>query len=166
MFIAATAALAVLLAGGDQAAKAQSADSNAETLSVSVERVREGLERPPILRLPDMTQMGYFRVAVEEALAVESVLDTMRRDLAVRPGRPIGPPTDRPASLVGGVDLIGLARSFLRARAERNARRTVQEALDEFCSVHDCSVLEGGPTVAEGVLVPRPAARSSSSPSR
>src|SRR5687767_2777735 len=138
MFIAAAVGL-VLLAVADQPAEAQSADTTGVTPPVSVERIREALEQPQVLRLPDMSQMGYFRVAVEEALAIESVLDAMRRDLAARPGRPISPPASRPASIAGGVDLLGLARSFLRARRERNARRTVQEALDEFCSVHDCS---------------------------
>jgi hypothetical protein len=78
----------------------------------------------------------------------------MRRDLAAFRGASIAAPADRPAPPVSGVEVLGLARSFLRWRAEGKARRTVQEALDEFCSTHDCSILESAAPI-EGVTMPR-----------
>ena len=154
MFIAATAALAALLAVADQVPADPPSVQDGATFPVSAERVRKELERPQVLRLPDLSQMGYFRVVIEEALALESVVEAMRRDLAARRGTPISAPTGRPATPVIGTDLLALGRSILKWRAERNARRTVQEALDEFCSTHDCSVLEDEVPV-EGVSMPR-----------
>jgi hypothetical protein len=131
---------------------------------VSIERVREGLERPHRMMLPNPEEMAYFRVTVEEELVIDSVLAAMRRDLAARPGRPIAAPATRytPLGPNAGVDLLALGRSFIKWRAERNARRTVQEALDEFCAAHDCSVLEPGSPTPEGVIGPRTARPSPS----
>ncbi len=149
-----TAALWLLLAGA-QGLSAQ-ADPPPAPPAVSLERVRKGLERPQVLTLPDPEEMAYFRVTVEEKLVIDSVLDAMRRDLAARPGRPISAPASyhAPLAVGAGVELLGLARSVLRWRAERSARRTVQEALDEFCAAHDCSLLESGSPTPEGVLGP------------
>jgi hypothetical protein len=135
---------------------------------VSIERVREGLERPHRLILPNPEEMAYFRVTIEEKLVIESVVAAMRRDLAARPGRPIAAPTSRytPLAASAGVDLIALGRSFMKWRGDRNARRTVQEALDEFCAAHDCSVLEPGSPTPEGVIGPRAAKPSPSTNSR
>lgn len=153
MVIAAAAALAVSLAAGAQASATQDSTPDVITTAVSVERVKDGLERP-VLKLPHPDEMAYFRASVEEPLPIDGVLEAMRRDLAAWRGSPIVAPMDRPAPAVIGVEVLALARSFVRWRAERNARRTVQEALDEFCSTHDCSVLESAAPI-EGVTMPR-----------
>jgi hypothetical protein len=144
-----------LLVAGAQGLSAL-ADPQPAAPLVSIERIRKGLERPQVLTLPNPDEMAYFRVTVEEKLVIDSVLDAMRRDLAARPGRPISAPTSyhAPLAIGAGVELLGLARSVLRWHAERSARRTVQEAIDEFCATHDCSVLEGGSPTPEGVLGP------------
>jgi hypothetical protein len=165
MIIAAAAALAVSLAAGSQTPAGQSAGPDGTTLPVSIERVQEGLQRPPGLKLPNPEEMAYFRATIEEALPLDSVLDAMRRDLAAWRGYPITAPTSRPQPLVVEIELLGLARSFLKWRAERHARHTVQEALNEFCSTHDCSVVEGAAPI-EGVLMPRVRPLSSSAPSQ
>jgi hypothetical protein len=157
MILAAAAALALVGGAGVQSADAEADGQTPAPPPVSIERVREGLERPHLLKLPNPDEMAYFRAAVVERLVIESVLDAMRRDLAARPGRPILSPSAMPESpLLFSTDLLALGRSFLRWRGERNARRTVQDALDEFCATHDCSILESGPPAIEGVLLPRP----------
>jgi hypothetical protein len=154
MFIAAAAMLSASIASGDQVSAAQDRMAGADAAPVSVERVRDGLTRPLVLKLPDPDEMAYFRATIEETLPIDGVLDAMRRDLAAWPGSPITAPTHGPVPAAAGVDVLGLARSFLKWRAERSARRTVQEALDEFCATHDCSVLESAAPI-EGVTMPR-----------
>ena len=165
MIIAAAAALAVTLAAGSQDPAGQSAGPDGATLPVSIERVREGLERPSVLKLPNPEEMAYFRATIEEALPIDGVLEAMRRDLAAWRGYPITAPTSRPAPLAVGIEVLGLARSFLKWRAERNARQTVQEALNEFCSTHDCSLVEDAVPI-EGVLMPRVGPVPASGPSQ
>ena len=88
---------------------------------------------------------------------IESVIEAMRRDLAESPGVPINAPSALPMSRAGGpvgIELIGLARSVIRATRERNARNTVAEALREFCAQRDCTTVETGPQPIEGVVLP------------
>ena len=85
MRLAAIAALAVVLATGVPAG-AQTADPPAEPLPISLERIREGLERQSTLRIPDVTGMAYFRATIEEPMVFDTVLEAMRRDLARWPG--------------------------------------------------------------------------------
>jgi hypothetical protein len=138
----------------------------AETSPVSVERVGEGLKRPEGLRIPPMPEPPavQFRIEVEGLFRTESVLDGVRRDLGARPGVAAGRPTGPGSPLAGGgMDLLGLAKGLVnsfndarRARAERNTRREVQEALAAFCRVHDCSIVEQGPPPPEGIALPPP----------
>ena len=159
----AAAALAAVLAAGDVPPEAQSGSVDPPPVPVSVERVRKGLERPEGLKLPNPDEIAYFRATIEEKLPIDDVLAAMRRDLARWPGTPIVAPASRPVPLVASMDVLPLARAFLRWRAERRARETVQEALEEFCSVHDCSILESAAPL-EGVLMPRSQPPSSSAP--
>ena len=137
-------------------------DASPAISPVSVDRVRERLQRPESLRMPSIPEpAAQFRVDVEGSFPVESVLEGVRRDLAARPGFAAGRPTGPGSPLAGGVDLLGMVRGLAgrirdgrRARAERNARREVQDALDAFCRVHDCSVLEEGPPPHEGLVLP------------
>ena len=140
-------------------------DASAATPPVSADRVREGLQRPEPLRIPPIPEpAAHFRVDVEGLFPVETVLDGVRRDLAAQPGFAAGRPTGPGSPLAGGLDLLGVVRGLAgriggarRARAERNARREVQDALAAFCRVHDCSVLEEGPPPHEGLALPPPA---------
>jgi hypothetical protein len=133
-----------------------------ETLPISVERIRVLLARPESLSMDALAafaQMAYFRVAVEEAFVVESVVDAMRRELAESPGVPIDPPRALPMSRTGtgGIEVLGLARSFgrvMRERSARNARGAVEDALREFCAQRDCTSVEAGARANEGVLLP------------
>src|SRR5688572_4900748 len=106
MIIAAAAALAVSLAAGSQTPAGQSAGPDGTTLPVSIERVQEGLQRPPGLKLPNPEEMAYFRATIEEALPLDSVLDAMRRDLARWRGYPISAPTSRSAPLVAQIEVL------------------------------------------------------------
>ncbi len=135
-------------------------EQDPSALPVSIERIREGLHRPPsVLQLP-ATPEADFRATVIEAYSLpETVLEALRRDLAgdLTPKR-IPPGTIAPPLV--SVDLLQFAMSLtrkiggaLRARAERDARAEVDAALAEFCAQHDCAVLEQSrPSIPEGVL--------------
>ena len=154
MRLAAIAALAVVLATGVPAG-AQTADPPAEPLPISLERIREGLERQSTLRIPDVTGMAYFRATIEEPMVFDTVLEAMRRDLARWPGTAISAPSFYPMSrAAGGTEVLGIARAAVRAITERNARGRVEDALRAFCAEHDCTALEPGQPPIEGVLAP------------
>jgi hypothetical protein len=117
---------------------------------VSVERVREGLQRPT-LKIPPIDPTPVFRATITEA-ALENPLQGMRRELAQDPGGHAGP---------GGFEVLGAVMGIVksikaarRAHAEAEIRRDVQAALDAFCAEHDCSVLESGPPPMEGIVLP------------
>jgi len=132
------------------------------TWPVSLERVRTGLQRSVALRLPSEPDAAHFRVDVtEEYWRIETVLEAVRRELAADVAVKHVIPTGGPSQPLVSVDLLRLGlmlkdqlNAARRARAERNARREVQEALAEFCAAHDCSVLSDDPhqSITEGVL--------------
>ena len=145
------AALAVLmvLSGQDSAPAAPPAPD----LPVSVEKVREGLKRPPALKIPPIDSTPVFRATITE-VPFENPLQGMRRELAENPG-PVG-------GRLGGVDVLGAVMGIVksikaarRAHAEAEIRKDVQAALNAFCAEHDCSVLESGPPPMEGIVLPR-----------
>ena len=118
---------------------------------VSVERVREGLQRPT-LKIPPIDPTPVFRATTTEA-ALENPLQGMRRALAEDPGGHGG---------AGGFDVLGAVMGIVksikaarRAHAESEIRKDVQAALNAFCAEHDCSVLENGPPPLEGIVLPR-----------
>jgi hypothetical protein len=140
-------AVLMLLAGQDPAPAAPPPPD----VPVSVENIREGLQRPA-LKIPPVepSLTPVFRVTI-----VDKVLDTplqaMRRELA----------EDSGYSGRGGVEIIGLVMGMVhsikaahRAHEEAVIRNEVQEALDAFCVEHDCSVLENGPPPLEGIVLP------------
>jgi hypothetical protein len=158
MWLAVGAALAFACAVSVPAL-AQTAAPAAEPPPVSLDRIRAGLERDATLRIPDLTDVAYFRAAIEEPLVFDTVLQAMRRDLARWPGTAITAPSALPMSRTGGgIELLGIARGIVREISERNARQRVADALREFCAAHDCSTLESGPPAIEGVLPPGVAA--------
>lgn len=125
---------------------------------ISVERVREALQRPPALIIPPLPEpSATFRSVVEDTLPFDSVLELMRRDLALWSGansviHPPGPlPPSRP---VVGVDVLPLISTATRLWKTARARDRVRKELAAFCTVNDCSVLEGGPSTPEGIVPP------------
>jgi hypothetical protein len=139
----------VMLLGQESA----SAAPPAPELPVSVENIREGLKRPPVLKIPPIDPTPVFRATVTET-PFENPLQGMRRELAENPG-PVG-------GRLSGFDVLGAAmgivksiKSARRAHAEAEIRKEVQVALNAFCAAHDCSVLEDGPPPMEGIVLPR-----------
>ena len=146
------------------------ADLPPAELPASVNRIKERLNQPAVLKLPADRQADFRVTVMETNTLLETVLDALRRDLAgdLTPKR-IPPGTIAPPLV--SVDLLQIASHVkrrlggaLRARAERNARAEVAAALAEFCAEHDCSVpdqspprLGGGdagkPSLPEGILL-------------
>ena len=118
---------------------------------VSVERVREGLQRPG-LKIPPIDPTPIFRATVEADAPLENPLQAMRRELAEDPGRHGGSGFDILPAVMGIVKSIKAAR---RAHTEAEIRKEVQAEIDAFCVEHDCSVLENGPPPIEGIILPR-----------
>ena len=120
---------------------------------MSVDRIREALQRPR-LKIPPVDLTPVFRGRVEAEAPFENPLQGMRRELAADPGGRPGRGMDVWPAIMGLVNGIKRAR---RARAEREIRNEVQEALNAFCAQHDCSVLADGPPPMEGIILPRKA---------
>jgi hypothetical protein len=120
---------------------------------VSVERVREGLQRPA-LKMPSIDPTPVFRATIEERAPFDNPLQGLRRELAENPGAVGG--------RLSGFDVLGAVmgivksiKSAYRAHAEAEIRKEVQAALNAFCAEHDCSALENGPPPMEGIVLPR-----------
>ena len=134
------------------AAVPNQAPAPAPEFPVSVERIREGLQRPTI-KIPPIDPTPVFRATITEA-ALENPLQGMRRELAENPTGVGG--------RLGGFDVLGAVMGIVksikaarRAHAEAEIRKDVQAALNAFCAEHDCSVLESGPPPMEGIVLPR-----------
>lgn len=147
------AVLAVMLMAASQTAAPPDPPPPSE-LPVSVERIREGLQRPT-LKIPPIDAIPVFRATVEGEAPFDNPLQGMRRELVENPTGVGG--------RLGGFDVLGAVmgiaksvRSAYRAHAEAEIRKEVQAALDAFCAEHDCSVLEGPPPM-EGIVLPRKA---------
>jgi hypothetical protein len=160
MVVEVLAGCAILsLAGGAQAPAAPAEPGP----PVSAERVRQGLQRPVLLRPPPEPDVPHFRAEVEEDyFPRETVLEMIRRELAAGGPSVPPPPLVRMGETLMSVDLIQLGlmlknklSAARRARAERLSRREVQEALAEFCAGHDCSSVldqDSAHSLPEGVL--------------
>ena len=137
----------------------QSSGADPAALPISVERIRDALQRPELWIPPLPVPSATFRSGVEDTLPFESVLDGMRRELALWSGANsiIHPPVSGlPSSrLGGGVDVLpllsALANKWQAAKRER-ARDRISRELAAFCAVTDCSILEGEASPAEGIL--------------
>jgi hypothetical protein len=103
-------------------------------LPVSLGRIRAALEAPPpILQVPSRSDdIPTFRTEVRLSV--------------VRPveGEPFDPTWGLPSGgelLMGGIEKIrSAAVGYKHRRAERRARKEVEEALAAFCAVHECPV--------------------------
>lgn len=153
----------MMSANAPQAAEPQPPVPDAAALPISLERIRDALQRPG-LRIPPPTEsLATFHSGVEDkAPAFESVLEGMRRDLALWSGAGSVIHAPNANSIrgrsVGGVDVLpmlsALKKKWNEAKAERT-RREITEELAAFCKVNDCTVLEGGvSTSPEGVVAP------------
>jgi hypothetical protein len=144
-------------------------EQNPAALPVSIDRIKERLNRPAVLQLPAERKADFRITVTEEFTSPETVLEALRRELGgdVTPKR-IPPGTISPPLV--SVDLLQFVTHMkrqiagaLRARAERNAREEVVAVLAEFCAEHDCSVPEqrlprhsdsasGKQSIPEGIL--------------
>jgi hypothetical protein len=152
--------LALLLGCAVACAGQTTAEQDPSELPVSLERIKERLNRPAALQLPVEREPDFRATIIEAFTLPETVLEALRRSLAgdVTPKR-IPPGTITPTLI--SVDLLQVATQVkrqvsgaLRARAQRNARAEVAAAIAEFCAEHDCSVLEQETkqSLPEGIL--------------
>ena len=125
----------------------QSSSAAPAALPISIERIRDALQRPELWIPPLPVPSATFRSGVEDTLPFESVLDGMRRELALWSGANsiIHPPVSGlPSSrLGGGVDVLPLISSAFKNWKSTRARDRVSKELAAFCAVNDCSVVEG-----------------------
>jgi hypothetical protein len=164
MFVAATAvALAAMVATQDQVSEPPPAGPDATALPISVDRIRDALQHPPLIMPLPPDALPTFRTTIEDkSPAFESALEGMRRDLALwsGAGSVIHAPNANsiPARGVAGVNVLPLLSSLRKAWSDAKAgrvRRGITEELAAFCRVNDCTVLEGGiSTAPEGIVVP------------
>jgi hypothetical protein len=111
--------------------QAQADDSE---LPLSIERIRAALKRqPPLLQIPaPSADTPTFRIEVQGRFS----------DLEPNDDKPFDPTYGLPSVgelLMGGVQKIGSAVvDYKRRRAERRARKEVDDALAAFCAVHEC----------------------------
>jgi len=103
-------------------------------LPVSLDRIRAALkEQPPALQVPGPSgDEPTFHVEVREPLPVLKSVDEI----------PFDPTWGLPSAgelMMNGVGKIRSALvNYKRGRAERRARKEVQDALAAFCAVHSC----------------------------
>ena len=111
--------------------QAQTDDSQ---LPVSMERIRAALkQQPPRLQVPAPSgNIPTFRIEVRERLFVLRPIDE----------KPFDPTFGLPSAgelLMNGIEKIrSTAVHYKRGRAERRARKEVEDALAAFCAVREC----------------------------
>ena len=117
--------------------QAQPADSQ---LPVSMERIRAGLKQPPsLLQVPPPSgDRPTFHVEVRQRLFVLQPIDE----------KPFDPTFGLPSVgelLMNGIENIrSAAVDYRRRRAERRARKEVDDALAAFCAARECSTPDTG----------------------
>ena len=103
-------------------------------LPVSLERIRAALkEPPPLLRVPALSgDIPTFYVEVSERFPVLQPIDE----------KPFDPTFGLPSVgelMMGGIEKIRSAVvNYKRGRAERRARKEVEDALAAFCAARGC----------------------------
>jgi hypothetical protein len=111
--------------------QARAADSQ---LPVSMDRIREALKKPPpLLQVSALSgDRPTFRIEVRER---PFTLQPVDED-------PFDPTFGLPSAgelLMTGIDKIrSAAVGYMRRRAERRARKEVEDALAAFCAVREC----------------------------
>jgi hypothetical protein len=110
------------------------AQTDGSHLPVSMERIRAALKQePPLLRVPAPSgDIPTFRIEVRERLFVLQPIGE----------KPFDPTFGLPSVgelLMDGIEKIRLAAvHYKRSRAERRARKEVEDALAAFCTVGEC----------------------------
>jgi hypothetical protein len=103
-------------------------------LPVSIERIRAALkEQPPLLTLSALSDdVPTFQVEVRQRLSVLQPVDE----------EPFDPTFGLPSAgqlMMSGIGKIQSAvANYKRGRAERRARKEVEDALAAFCALHEC----------------------------
>jgi len=107
-------------------------------LPVSLERIRAGLNaqptQVPLLPVPaSLSDLPLFRAEVQAQVAV------LQPPVVEAPFDPTYGIPSAGELLMNGIGSIKSAVvNYRRGRAERRARKEVEDALAEFCAVHDC----------------------------
>jgi hypothetical protein len=102
--------------------------------AASLDRIRAALEQPPpVLRLPEPSaETPTFRIEVRAPAFVLEPIDE----------QPFDPTFGLPSAgelLMDGIDKIRSAVvRYKRKRAERRARKEVDDAMAAFCAIHEC----------------------------
>jgi hypothetical protein len=117
--------------------QAQTADSR---LPVSIDRIRAGLTQPPsVLQVPlPPDEAPTFRIEIRQQVVVPPAVDE----------QPFNPTFGLPSlgelvlSAIEGVR--SAAVDYKHRRAERRARKEVDDAIAAFCAVHQCSIADTG----------------------
>ena len=110
------------------------AQTDGAHLPVSMERIRAALkEQPPLLGVSAPSgDMPTFRVEVRERLRVMQPVDE----------NPFDPTFGLPPIgelMMDGIEKIRSAVvNYQRSRAERRARKEVEDVLAAFCAIHSC----------------------------
>jgi hypothetical protein len=110
------------------------AQTDASQLPVSMERIRAALKQPPpLLQVPGPSaDIPTFRIEVRARLSVRQPIDE----------KPFDPTFGLPSAgelLMNGIEKIrSAAVRYKRGRAERRARKEVEDALAAFCAVREC----------------------------
>jgi hypothetical protein len=115
------------------------AQTDAPALPVSLERIRAALLQPPSVLQVVAPPAGVatFRVEVEQFWNDQPI-----------PEEVFDPTYGLPSVgqlMMGGIGKIGSAAAgYKQRRAKRKARQEVEDALAEFCAVHECPKAEAG----------------------
>jgi hypothetical protein len=131
LFLALSRSLGTILAL-QSPVQAQAADPQSP---VSIERIRAGLKQPPpLLQLPAPSgNIPTFGIEIRERLFVLQASDEKTFD----------PTFGLPSAgelLMNGIERIrSAAVGYKRRRAQRRARKEVDDALSAFCAVRECS---------------------------
>jgi hypothetical protein len=110
------------------------AQTGGSHLPVSMERIRAALkQQPPLLRVPVPSgDIPTFRIEVQERLFVLQPIDE----------KPFDPTFGLPSVgelVMDRIEKIRLAAvRYKRRRAERRARKEVEDVLAAFCTVREC----------------------------
>ena len=117
--------------------QAQAANSQ---LPVSMERIRAGLKQPPSLLQvpPPSADTPTFRIEVRERLLLLQSIDEKSFDPT------FGLPSVGELLMSGIENIRSAAVDYKRRRAERRARKEVDDALATFCAVRECSTPRTG----------------------
>ena len=151
-----------------QSAQPPSSTDDGQNLPVSLDRIRQALERAPAGPLRGLDERPHFRVLIQERQRIDELLNTLKFDsgppvpgglYAYQQQQQVFPTVNNPSMQPYGAFSQGELATVLienlleqyagsrliqgiaeasRAREEQAAREEVQRALAEFCATHVC----------------------------